>query len=146
MPKLPGQEFTHLDGNPVRSVATIATHDMAPLRLWWQENPERAQRFFNTMLQKQGNAPEQLSTQLAEEIIARHLYSPSMLCILQLQDWMAMDTELRAKQLRQERINVPGNPSNRWQWRMHVTIEQLLASEKFNEKINTMVTRSKRGV
>ena len=146
MPKLPGQEFTHLDGNPVRSVATIATHDMAPLRLWWQENPDRAQRFFNTMLQKQGNAPEQLSTQLAEEIIARHLYSPSMLCILQLQDWMAMDTELRTKQLRQERINVPGNPSNRWQWRMHVTIEQLLASEKFNEKINTMVTRSKRGV
>ena len=95
MPKHAGEEFTHLDGNPIRSVATITTHDMAPLRLWWQEQPERAQRFYTTMLQKQGRAPEQLPAHLAEEIIARHLYSPSMLCILSLQDWLAMDHELR---------------------------------------------------
>jgi len=144
LPKQTGQEFTHLDGNPVRSVATISTHDMAPLRLWWQENPERTQRYFSTMLQKQGRAPEQLPAHLAEEIIARHLYSPSMLCILSLQDWLAMDTELRAKNPRTERVNVPDDPYNRWQWRMHIPISKLLGAERFNEKLKTMITRSKR--
>ena len=144
MPKQSGVEFTHLDGNPIRSVATISTHDMAPIRLWWEEQPERAQRFYTTMLQKQGRAPEHLPAHLAEEMIARHLYSPSMLCILSLQDWLAMDSELRSKNPREERINVPSDPFNRWQWRMHLTIEQLLKADRMNGKLKTMITRSKR--
>ena len=144
MPKQTGLDFAHLEANPVRSLCTIATHDMAPLRLWWQENPEQAQRYFATMLQRQGRAPEQLPAHMAEEIIARHLYCPSMLCVLQLQDWLAMDGELRSKSLRDERINTPSDPANRWQWRMHLTIAQLLAAKKFNEKLRTMITRSKR--
>ena len=144
MPKHNGLEFAHLDGNPYRSVATFSTHDMPPLRLWWEESPERTQRYYVTMLQKEGRAPEHLPAHLAEEIIARHLYCPSMLCLLSLQDWLAMDGELRSKQPRQERINVPSDPYNRWQWRMHLTIEQLLAAERYNNKVRTMVTRSKR--
>ena len=144
MPKQTGMEYSHLDGYPVRSLTTITTHDMAPLRLWWQENPDRAQRFYTTMLQKQGRAPEQLPAHLAEEIIARHLYSPSMLCVLSLQDWLAMDQELRSKNPREERINNPADPFNRWQWRMHLTIEQLMEAEKYNKKLHTMIVRSKR--
>ncbi len=144
MPKETGIEFTHLDGNPLRSVTTISTHDMSPLRLWWEEKRDRAQLFYTTMLQKQGHAPEHLPAHLAEEIIARHLYSPSMLCILSMQDWLAMDSELWHKNPREERINVPSNPYNRWQWRMHLTIEELMEAKRFNTKIKTMVTRSKR--
>lgn len=144
MPKQQGFEFAHLDANPIRSVATISTHDMSPLRLWWQENPEQRQRYFVTMLQKEGRAPEQLPAHLAEEVIARHLYCPSMLCILQLQDWLAMDSELRRKSPQEERINVPSDPYNRWQYRMHLTIEQLLAAVKFNNKVRTMIQRSRR--
>ncbi|MBR1484616.1 MAG: 4-alpha-glucanotransferase [Prevotella sp.] len=144
LPKTSGQEFAHLDGLPVRSVVTTGTHDMSPLRLWWEENPSQAQRFYTTMLQKEGRAPEQLSSLLAEEIIGRHLYSPPMLCILPLQDWLAADNRLRSKHPRQERINVPGDPYNRWEWSMHLTIEQLIAETRFNEKLNTMITRSKR--
>ena len=144
MPKQQGFEFAHLEANPYRSVATISTHDMSPLRLWWQENPERRQRYYVTMLQKEGRAPEQLPAHLAEEIIARHLYCPSMLCILQLQDWLAMDSELRSKNPQDERINVPSDPYNRWKYRMHLTIEQLIAAERYNNKVRTMITRSKR--
>ena len=145
MPKQQGFEFAHLEANPYRSVATISTHDMSPLRLWWQENPERRQRYYVTMLQKEGRAPEQLPAHLAEEIIARHLYCPSMLCILQLQDWLAMDSELRSKHPQDERINVPSDPYNRWKYRMHLTIEQLIAADRYNNKVRTMITRSKRG-
>ena len=144
MPKQSGFEFTHLDGNPYRSVATFSTHDMPPLRLWWEESQERSQRYYVTMLQKQGRAPEHLPAHLAEEIIARHLYCPSMLCILSLQDWLAMDSELRYKNPREERVNVPSDPYNRWKYRMHLTIEDLLAASKYNNKVRTMITRSKR--
>ena len=144
LPKQSGFEFTHLDGNPYRSVATISTHDMSPLRLWWEESPERTQRYYVSMLQKQGRAPEHLPAHLAEEIIARHLYCPSMLCILSLQDWLAMDSELRSKNPREERVNVPSDPYNRWKYRMHLTIEDLLAATKYNNKVRTMITRSKR--
>ncbi len=144
MPKHQGFEFAHLEANPIRSVATIATHDMAPLRLWWQENPERRQRYYITMLQKEGRAPEQLPPHLAEEIIARHLYCPSMLCLLSLQDWLAMDTELRSKHPEDERINVPSDPYNHWKYRMHLTIEQLLDATRYNNKLKTMISRSKR--
>jgi 4-alpha-glucanotransferase len=144
MPKQQGFEFAHLDANPIRSVATISTHDMAPLRLWWQESPERRQRFYVTMLQKEGRAPEQLPAHLAEEIIARHLYCPSMLCLLSLQDWLSMDMELRRKNPQDERINVPSDPYNHWQYRMHLTIEELLAATKYNSKVRTMIQRSKR--
>lgn len=144
LPKQTGFEFTHLDGNPYRSVATFSTHDMSPMRLWWSESPERTQRFYVTMLQKQGRAPEQLPAHLAEEIIARHLYCPSMICLLSLQDWLAMDGELRSKNPREERINVPSDPYNRWKYRMHITIEELLKADKYNTKLRTMITRSKR--
>ena len=144
MPKESGFEFTHLEGNAYRSVATISTHDMSPLRLWWEESPERTQRYYVSMLQKQGRAPEHLPAHLAEEIIARHLYCPSMLCILSLQDWLAMDTELRSKHLREERINVPSDPYNHWKYRMHLTLEDLIAASKYNNKVRTMIQRSKR--
>ena len=144
MPKQTGYEFAHLDGNPYRSVATFSTHDMPPLRLWWEESPERTQRYYVSMLQKQGRAPEHLPAHIAEEIIARHLYCPSMLCLLSLQDWLSMDGELRSKNPRDERINVPSDPYNRWKYRMHLTIDDLLAATKYNKKVRTMITRSKR--
>lgn len=144
MPKQQGFEFCHLDAYPYRSVCTIDTHDMPTLRLWWEESPERTQRYYVTMLQKQGRAPEHLPAHIAEEIIARHLYCPSMLCLLSLQDWLAMDQELRCTKPRQERINTPDDPYNRWQWRMHLTIEQLIKATRFNAKLKTMITRSQR--
>lgn len=144
MPKRKEYEFSHLDGYPYRSVCTFSTHDMASMRLWWQDNRAEVQRYYVTMLQKEGKAPAQLPAHIAEEIIARHLYCPSMLCVLTVQDWLAMNAELRGTDVEAERVNRPDDPFNRWQYRMPVSIEQLLAAEKFNEKIKVMITRSRR--
>ncbi len=145
LPKRDGMEFAPLGGNPIRSVATTTTHDMAPLRLWWEENPQLAQRYYSTMMQKEGRAPRTLPVTLAEEIIARHLYSPSMLCIFPIQDLLSMDAALTAGvQPHTERINMPGDCYNRWQYRMNVSIETLIHSSSFNQKLKTMILRSRR--
>ena len=119
---------------------------MAPMRLWWQERPEAAQHYYLHRMQKEGRAPTTLTTTLAEEIVSRHLYSPSMLCLISLQDWLAVDTEMRNPDPRAERINIPGDCYNRWSYRMHVNIEQLLTAEPLNKKLKTMIERSKRNV
>lgn len=146
LPKVDGYEFVPLSANPVRSVCASTTHDMAPLRLWWEQNPQQAQHYYTTMLQKEGRAPRQLTLALAEEIVARHLYSPSMLCVLPIQDWMACDAALSAvSSPSDERINTPGDSYNRWQYRMVQTLDELKKAFSFNKKLKAMVERSRRG-
>jgi 4-alpha-glucanotransferase len=144
MPKGYGIRFAHLENNPYMSVVTIFTHDMPTLRQWWQEDEERRQAFYNEMLQKDGRAPESMPGWLCEEVIARHLFSPSMLCLISLQDWLSMDEELRSENIEHERINVPANPNHYWRYRMHLGIEQLMQADAFNDKIRMMIERGGR--
>ncbi|MCF0160704.1 MAG: 4-alpha-glucanotransferase, partial [Bacteroidaceae bacterium] len=144
MPKNPNYLFGHLEENPLRSVATIATHDMATIRGWWEEDKELTQKFYNHTLQKSGTAPHPMPGWICEDVVARHLFSPSMLCLISLQDWMSMDEQLRYPDPDFERINVPANPRHYWRYRMHVYIEDLLLNTPFNDKIRTLIMRSGR--
>ncbi|MCI6828485.1 MAG: 4-alpha-glucanotransferase [Prevotella sp.] len=144
MPKDDTVRFGHLSRNPYRSVCTISTHDMSTLRQWWDEDYERTQDYYNTMLHRGGAAPHPLPGWLAKEIVSRHLTSPSMLCLLSLQDWLSIDENLRLADADAERINIPANPRHYWRYRMHITIEQLLASEDFNKTVKELVKNSGR--
>lgn len=144
MPKTYGEHFAQLQSNPYRSVATIFTHDMPTLRLWWKENAERSQLYYNNVLKHDGKAPGKLSGKLCEEIVAEHLDCPSMLCLISLQDWLSMDEGLRNPNMEEERINVPANPKNYWRYRMHLPISRLLGAEAFNERLQKLITRSGR--
>ena len=144
MPKDPTTRFGHLSRNPYRSVDTISTHDMPTLRQWWDEDEERTQSYFNTMLFRGGPAPHPLPDWLAKDIVSRHLTSPSMLCLLSFQDWMSIDEGLRLPDENAERINIPANPRHYWRYRMHLTIEQLLAADELNNEISTLIVQSGR--
>lgn len=144
MPKGMDGEFANLKNNPYRSVATIFTHDMPTLRGWWEEDAERTQRYYNHSMQHEGSAPKVLNGKLAAEVIKAHLDSPSLLCLLSFQDWMSMDEQLRFPFPEEERINVPSNPRNYWQYRMHIDIEDLMKETAFNDKLRTMIAESGR--
>ena len=144
MPKDPSVKFGHLSRNPYRSVCTISSHDMPTLRMWWDENIQRTQEYYNTMLYRQGPAPHPLPGWLASDIISRHLTSPSMLCILSIQDWLATDESLRLPDADDERINIPANPKHYWRYRMHLNIEDLAADKRFVQNITEMISQSGR--
>ena len=144
MPKDPSVKFGHLSRNPYRSVCTISSHDMPTLRMWWDENIQRTQEYYNTMLYRQGPAPHPLPGWLASDIISRHLTSPSMLCILSIQDWLATDEALRLPDADAERINIPANPKHYWRYRMHLNIEDLAADKRFVQNITEMISQSGR--
>ena len=144
MPKDDKVRFGHLSQYPYRSVCTISTHDMPTLRQWWDEDWDRTQDYYNSMLHRGGGAPHPLPGWLAKDIVSRHLTSPSMLCLLSLQDWLSIDEKLRLPDANAERINIPANPRHYWRYRMHVTIEQLMQSDEFNETIKTLIIQSGR--
>ena len=121
-----------------------STHDMPTMRQWWDENQERTQDYYNNMLYREGPAPHPLPGWLARDIVSRHLTCPSMLCILAIQDWMAIDENLRLTDPNAERINIPANPHHYWRYRMHVCIEDLIANKDFSANVSELVIESGR--
>ena len=144
MPKDNHLKFGNLMSNPYRSVATISTHDMSTLRQWWDEDWEQTQQYYNTVLWRGDAAPHPLPGWLADDIVRNHLNCPSMLCLLSLQDWLSIDDELRLPDPNAERINIPANPRHYWRYRMHMTIEQLMQADAFNNHVKELITQSGR--
>ena len=139
MPKDPKVKFGELWKNPYRSVCTLSTHDMPTLRQWWDEDWDRTQIYYSSQLCRGGAAPHPLPGWLAKEIITNQLTCPSMLCILSLQDWFAIDEKLRLPDADAERINIPANPRHYWRYRMHVNIEDLINNKEYNDNIKELV-------
>ena len=145
MPKRAGERFAATADYPYLSVCSTSTHDMTPLRAWWREERATTQHFYNEVLRCPGEAPAECEPWLCRRIVEMHLTSPAMFAILPLQDWLAMDEELRAPDPEKERINVPAIPRYYWRYRMHLTLEQLLAAEDFNTTLCDMIAVSGRG-
>ena len=145
MPKRGNGRFSDLKDNPLYSVDTISTHDMAPLRLWWKQNPEAAADYWQHQLGHTTPAPPLLSPDDCKDIIQLHLHSNSLLSIISLQDWLGMSPTLRSDQLEQEQINHPEIPRHYWRWRMQPTMEQLAADKELTSAIQQMIKNSQRG-
>lgn len=144
MPKATNTRFGHIEQNPHRSVATISSHDTPTLRMWWDEDYERTQDYYNNILGHEGTAPHPLSGALAQEIIKRHLQCPSMLCVISLQDWLAIEETLRLSDASAERVNIPANPQHYWRYRMHLNIEDLAEATTFNNNIKNLINEGHR--
>lgn len=144
MPKTAYREFADMFNLPYHSVCTTSTHDMSPLRNWWMEDPGKIQRYYNNVLQRPGKAPAECSPEIASQIVSNHLATPSMLAIIPIQDWFAIDENIRRKDIEAERINIPADPNHYWRYRMHITLEELMKADAFNEKIISLISGSGR--
>jgi 4-alpha-glucanotransferase len=144
MPKDPNIEFFHPRYAPYLSVVTPSTHDMSTLRGWWEENREKTQRFYNTILEMQGDAPYFCESWINRALVLQHLYSPAMWSIFQLQDILGMSDKLRRDDPHEERINQPANPKHYWKYRMHLTLEELIKEKEFNTELKDYVIHSGR--
>lgn len=144
MPKSSDREFTDMFNLPYHSVCTTSTHDMPPLRSWWKEDRGRTQRYYNQVLCEAGAAPAECTADLAAKIVSNHLRTRSMLTIIPLQDWFAIDDSIKRPDSEAERINIPAISPYYWRYRMHLTLESLLAADAFNDKVTRLVRESGR--
>lgn len=139
MPKAMGATFGEPKQYPYLSVTATSTHDMSPIRGWWREDYSLTNRYWRECLHLDGQAEKECSGKSARMIIERQMCSNSILAILPLQDWLAIDETLRTENPDSERINIPANPNHYWRYRMHLQLEELLAAKSFNLAIKGLV-------
>ena len=142
MSKNPATEFLQEEDIPYLSVASPSTHDMAPIRAWWEEE-DRAliSRFFHNELKFMGQEPYTCEPFLAKAVVEKHLRWPSMWTVFPLQDLLAMDLKLRRENPAEERINVPAIMPYYWRYRMHLNLEDLIEAEGFNLMLHDLLHR-----
>ncbi|MBQ9184514.1 MAG: 4-alpha-glucanotransferase [Bacteroidales bacterium] len=146
MPKSVTEEFANPAVYPYRCVCATGTHDTSNIRAWWEEDREVTEHFWRNMLHRGDDMPWFCEPWVAEMIVKSHLDSPAMLCILPLQDYLATDEDLRYPgDPADERINVPAIPRFYWRYRMHITLEDLIANRSFTQKLSGMISASGRG-
>lgn len=144
MPKSLNREFSRPAEAPYLSVVTPSTHDMSTVRGWWNEDRQVTQRFYNQELSLPGAAPQDCEPWINRAVVRQHLDSPAMWSVFQLQDLLGMDPHLRRPNPDEERINVPANPKNHWNYRMHLWLEDLLQARLFNEAVRKEISESGR--
>jgi 4-alpha-glucanotransferase len=144
MPKKMNELFSNPYHSPYLSVVTPSTHDMATIREWWEEDKKSIQQFYNQQLGHFGNAPFYAEPWVCRDVLQQHLNSPGMWAVFLLQDLLAMDESLRIENPKSERINNPANPDHYWNYRMHVTLENLMEQAGFIVTLKTMIQDSGR--
>lgn len=144
MPKASNTQFFHPNEAPYLSVVMPSSHDTSTLRGWWEEDAAKTQEFYNQILGQWGEAPKHCEAWINLAILLQHLYAPAMWAIFQLQDFLGVDETIRRSNPQEERINIPANPKHYWRYRMHITLEDLVASEKFNQSWKEAIQSSGR--
>jgi 4-alpha-glucanotransferase len=131
---------------PHESVATTSSHDTSTFRGWWEEIPrDHRQRYWSELMKRQGDAPVPCAPDIAEWAINDHLKCPSMWTVFPLQDLLAMDKDLRRAKASDEQINDPSNSTHYWRFRLHISIEEIMAKSDFVHKLSALNKSSGRG-
>ena len=145
MSKNPQTEFLQESDIPYLSVCSTSTHDMAPVRAWWEESEEDyIARFYHQELHLQGLPPRECNSFIAEQIISQHLHWPGMWTVFPIQDLLALSDKIKRSDPFEERINIPANPDQYWQYRMHLYLEDLLEADDFNLHLKLLIQKGGR--
>ncbi len=137
----PGEPFKAPEEYERLTVCTPSVHDTSTLRGWWEEEKDRA-AFWGTF-GLDYTMPDSLGAADVEAVLTA-VYSrvASILCISQLQDYLAMDPALAPPSVDAERINWPGTTSERnWVYRMADSIEHLARNEGLAAAIRRVTVR-----
>ena len=65
--------------------------------------------------------------------------SPSMLCLLSVQDWLSIDDHLRLPDQNAERINIPANPRHYWRYRMQLTVANQHKHDDLSREVTLLI-------
>ena len=147
MPKENWQRFGSPAYFPYLSVCATSSHDISGIRGWWEEDRADVDWFYHNMMGRGGETPKVAGQDIVSEIISQNLAAPSMLCINPIQDYAGMLDNVPHLLPFEERINVPSNADQHWQYRIPFCVDEL--SSKYPElarKIAAAVDASGRQV
>ena len=146
--RMPADDYfiSKLEYTPYLSVVTTSSHDTTPLRMWWEENHELTQRYYNEVMGWDGTAPQFASPEIVQEIVQRTLNTEAMLAILPIQDWIDMTADLRVENPADERINNPAHTYHYWRYRLHLNLEELRDNAGLTDFYRDFISKTRRVV
>lgn len=144
MPHRMEERFANPAHAPYISVVTPSTHDMEPIALWWQQHPGNAQYYYQHVLHQEGPVPAVCTPELVKLILQRQLQSPAMWVVFLLQDVLIADKDLHIDDPTHYRINDPGNDDHVWDYRVHITVEELSDQQALAGKLHKWIRKSGR--
>ena len=145
MPETFGEVFGHPDAYPYLAVASPGSHDMSTIRGWWEEEDRAVVQFYyQNILGHQGIAPKTCTPAICGDIVRLHLESGSMWVVVAIQDLLGMNAHLRNPDPHAERINDASTPHHNWNFRMHRTLDELIAQKAFSDEVREIVRTAKR--
>lgn len=140
MPTKPEELFESPLGVSYLNIVMPSTHDTLPLRNWYTAlDTEKKEQYYHQELRLSGSVPTQYSSILAEQIILMHLQSPAIWSVFLLQDLFGLDIDMINPNMEADIINRPEVPNFYWQYRMHITIENLQKNSSFCQKIQNLL-------
>ncbi|MBB6482365.1 4-alpha-glucanotransferase [Spirochaeta isovalerica] len=133
-----GDPYTKVSQYPELSVCTPAVHDSTTLRQWWFEEQDKAALAAGLDVQEiPYDQPGEEAVKFFLEALFR---SRSAICMIQIQDFFALDSSICDSDIHFERINIPGTVQDvNWSYRMTPTVEKLMKAEKLKESISSLV-------
>ena len=150
MPAEAGAEFGDPASYPYLAVASPSTHDTPPLRAWWEDatGADRRARFWAWAgLGRAGEAPPPTCTPaLAAAVLRAHAASPAMLCVLALQDLLALCPAGQARPSAEETINDPTVRKHYWRYRCQVAVEELRGDPGLTGAVRALMVEGGRAV
>lgn len=125
MPKESWQRFGSPAYYPYLSVCATSSHDISPIRGWWEEDRKGVEWFYRNIMRRSDAVPQVAGGDIVTDIVCQHLNSPSMLCINPIQDYAGMLDDVPHLLPFEERINVPSNADHRWCYRVPFCVDDL---------------------
>jgi len=139
----PGQPYYRVVDYPELSVCTPSVHDTSTLRQWWDE--EKDHRGFLAAIGLDAHEDGPYTPALAHLVLSGLMTTRSRLCILALQDWFALEADLRTDDPAAERVNTPGTVGGaNWAWRMKPFLEDLKAHPRFTGHVRALADQRSR--
>lgn len=136
----PGQPYIPPNEFPFQSVCVPSVHDTSTMRGWWRENDDKFP--FWKSLGLSGKPPREYDAETARLVTDAVMQTSSAICVLQMQDYLALCGDLTPGDPDDERVNIPGivNDTN-WNYRVPFTLEELLGHADLARTIMQMTER-----
>lgn len=140
--KKQGEPYIPISGYPFRTVCALSVHDTGSFREWWlkTDNEEKAQFCVQSLQLEENPDFNTYTEETASVILGSVMKTSSKLCVLQIQDLLAVKASYCPEKPEEERINAPGTVNDiNWSYKMIPSTAVLSADTGLAKKLHNLV-------
>ena len=130
--------YVPLDVYDPVNMSTISTHDLIPLKGWYQKYPELVKAFYKML---GWTYEETLTLETQIQLLKLSHQTPTLFHINLLNEYLACIPGLTSENFEDEQINRPGIISNKnWTYRYRLSVEEMQNHQKLSRLMQDLIS------